>query len=272
MSRETGQPTLPTITEMFDLTGKTAIVTGAAMGIGAAIASRLAQAGAAVIIADIDYVAAEECVARIVGEGGKALAVRADASSVEDAQRVTQEAARAFGHVDIMVNNAGIFPLSPALELSEGQWDRVLDINLKGTFFYAQAAAKQMIAQGTPGVIVNIASIDGLRPTGFLAHYDASKGGVVMVTKSLAKELGVHGIRVNAIAPGGIATPGAERVTLPQSTTEATVSAEDMTAHIPLGRIGQPDEIAMAALFLASPASSYMTGSIVVVDGGFLLM
>ena len=270
MTNTTQQPAR--LMEMFDLSGKTAIVTGGAMGIGAAIVARLAEAGAAVVIADINQQAAEETAARIAGQGGKAIAVRADASSVDDARRVVQEAVRAFGHVDILVNDAGIFPFAPVLELAEAQWDRVLDINLKGTFFYAQAAAQQMIAQNTPGVIVNIASIDGLHPTGYLAHYDASKGGVVMVTRSLAKELGPRGVRVNAIAPGGVMTPGVEHATSSQATTTGTGSADDPMAHIPLGRIGQPDEIAMAALFLASPASSYMTGSLMVVDGGFLLM
>jgi 2-deoxy-D-gluconate 3-dehydrogenase len=272
MTQAKGQATLPALSEMFDLTGKTAIVTGGAMGIGAAIAARLAEAGAAVVVADINHDAAGEVVARIEREGGVAIAVQADASNVEDAQRAVHEAARVFGHVDILVNDAGVFPFSPALELTEAQWDHVLDINLKGTFFYAQAAAKQMIAQQTPGVIVNIASIDGLHPTGLLAHYDASKGGVVMVTKSLAKELGAYHIRVNAIAPGGVNTPGVEHAAPPQTTAGATGAVEDMMARIPMGRMGQPDEIALAALFLASPASSYMTGSLVVVDGGFLLM
>lgn len=272
MTQARGQATLPALKEMFDLTGRTAIVTGGAMGIGAAIAARLAEAGASVVIADINHEVAEETVARIKRQGGVAIAMRADASYVEDAQDVVREAARIFGHVDILVNDAGIFPFSPALELTEAQWDHVLDINLKGTFFYAQAAAKQMIAQKTPGVIVNIASVDGLHPTGFLAHYDASKGGVVMLTKSLAKELGAYHIRVNAIAPGGVDTPGTEHAAPPQTTAGATGAVEDIMARIPLGRMGQPDEIALAALYLASPASSYMTGSLVVVDGGFLLM
>lgn len=264
------QSSAPALKDMFGLWGKTAIVTGGAMGIGAAIAARLAEAGAFVVIADINEEAAQDTAVKIAQDGGNAVALAADASRVADTQRIVSEAVRTFGHVDILVNDAGVFPFAPALELTESQWDRVLDINLKGTFFYSQAAARQMIAQGTPGAIVNIASIDGLHPTGYLAHYDASKGGVVMVTKSLAKELGPHGIRVNAIAPGGVATPGVERATAPSANGAA--SATDSMANIPLGRIGQPDEIAMAALFLASPASSYMTGSLVVVDGGYLLM
>ncbi|HEX6817486.1 MAG TPA: SDR family oxidoreductase [Ktedonobacterales bacterium] len=269
MSSLVQQP--PKLAEMFDLSGKTAVVTGGAMGIGAAIVARLAEAGAAVVVADINQQAAEETATKITGQGGKAIAVRADTSSVEDAHRVVQEAVRAYGHLDILVNNAGIFPFTPVLELAEAQWDRVLDINLKGAFFFAQAAARQMVAQNTPGVIVNIASIDGLHPTGYLAHYDASKGGVVMVTKSLAKELGPRGIRVNAIAPGGVMTPGAAQSMTAQGVADTSAIDEQM-ARIPLGRIGQPDEIAMATLFLASPASSYMTGSLMVVDGGFLLM
>ncbi len=156
------------------------------------------------------------------------------------------------------------------MELTEAQWDRVLSLNLKGTFFVAQAAARQMIAQGTEGAIVNIASIDSLHPTGYLAQYDASKGGVVMVTRALAKELSPHGIRVNAIAPGGVQTPGASAAA-PKEVTGGEHTA-DFMAHLPLGRIGQPDEIATVALFLASPAASYMTGSLVVVDEGVLLM
>jgi 2-dehydro-3-deoxy-D-gluconate 5-dehydrogenase len=259
------------IAQCFDMRGKTAIVTGAALGIGQAIARRLADAGAAVVIADINLEAAQATASEIVGRERLALAVRADASRVEDAQATVQQAVERFGRVDILVNNAGIFPFAPALELTEAQWDRVLDLNLKGAFFFAQAAAKQMVAQGTAGAIVNIASIDGMHPTGYLAHYDASKGGLVMVTKSLAKELGPRGIRVNAIAPGGIQTPGVAAATAGQQTSSGSETT-DAIAQIPLGRIGQPDEIATVALFLAGPAASYMTGSVVVVDGGYLLM
>lgn len=268
---ETSARALSSIAELFDLSGKTAIATGAALGIGQAIARRLAQAGAAVVIADVNVEAAQATAAEIAARGGQALALRADASSVEDARATMRQAVERFGTLDILVNNAGIFPFTRALELTEAQWDRVLDLNLKGAFFFAQAAAQQMIAQGTGGAIVNIASIDGLHPTGNLAHYDASKAGLIMVTKSLAKELGPHRIRVNAIAPGGVQTPGVAALSSEQPVASGEQASNPM-ARIPLGRIGQPDEVATVALFLASPAASYMTGSLVVVDGGYLLV
>ncbi len=263
------------IAEIFDLTGKVAIVTGGAMGIGEGITLRLAEAGAAVMIADINLEAANKVVDKIKTLGGKAEAIFADASSVDDARKVAQATVDTFGRLDILVNNAGIYPFSPALETSEALWDKVLGINLKGVFFYAQAAAQQMIKAGHGGKIVNIASIDALHPSGRgLAHYEASKGGVVMVTKALALDLGPQKINVNAIAPGGIQTPGGEAQSAPILKSTG-MSAEELTkvftARIPLGRMGEPDDIAKAVLFLASAASDYMTGSLVVVDGGYLL-
>lgn len=252
------------IAQLFDLTGKVAIVTGAAMGIGQGIASRLAEAGAAVIIADVNLEAAEATAAQIRSAGGKAKAVKADAARVEDAKRTVQETVQAFGRVDILVNDAGIFPMAPALEVTEALWDRVLDINLKGLFFFAQAAAQEMVKEGHAGKIINIASIDAFHPTGYLVHYDASKGGVVMLTKSLALEFGPRNITVNAIAPGGIQTPGATSPSVSQEMVQA------FTARIPLRRMGIADDIAKVALFLASGAADYMTGSTLVVDGGFL--
>lgn len=262
------------ITEIYDLKGKAAIVTGGAMGIGEAIAFRLAEAGASVMIADISLKAANKAVDGIKSRGGKAEAIYADASSVDDARKVVQATVDAFGRLDILVNNAGIYPFSPALETSEVLWDKVLGINLKGVFFFAQAAAQQMIKAGHGGKIVNIASIDALHPTGNLVHYDASKGGVVMVTKALALEFGPHKINVNAIAPGGIQTPGgqAQSATILKATTMTPEElTKAFTARIPLGRGGEPDDIAKVVLFLASSASDYMTGSLIVVDGGYLL-
>jgi len=252
------------IAQLFDLTGKVAIVTGGAMGIGQGIAFRLAEAGAAVMIVDVNLEAAEDTVSQIRVEGGQAKAIKADASSVADAKRTVQETVRAFGRLDILVNNAGVYPFAPALEVTEALWDKVLDINLKGLFFYAQATAQEMVKEGHAGKIINIASIDALHPTGNLVHYDASKGGVVMVTKALALEFGPRGISINAIAPGGIQTPGASG----PSTSDEMIQA--FAARIPMRRMGVPDDIAKVALFLASSASDYMTGSVVVVDGGFL--
>lgn len=262
------------ITEMYDLKGKAAIVTGGAMGIGEAIAARLAEAGASVMIADISMEAANKAVDRIKSRGGKAEAIYADASSVDDARKVVQATVDAFGTLDILVNNAGIYPFTPALQMTEAMWDKVLGINLKGVFFFAQAAAQQMVQAGHGGKIVNIASIDGLHPTGNLAHYDSSKGGVIMLTKSLAFEFGKHKINVNAIAPGGIQTPGGQAQSadiLKASTIPVEELTKAFTARIPLGRMGEPDDIAKVVLFLSSSASDYMAGSLIVVDGGFLL-
>ena len=254
----------PNIAQLFDLTGKAAIVTGGAMGIGQGIALRLAEAGAAVMITDINLEAADNTVNQIRSKGGKAEAINADASSAADARRAVQETLQAFGRLDILVNNAGIYPFAPALQVTEELWDKVVDINLKGLFFYTQAAAQEMMNEGHSGKIINIASIDALHPTGNLVHYDASKGGVVMVTKALALEFGPHNITVNAIAPGGIQTPGAGGSSIPDEFLQA------FTAKIPLRRMGVPDDIARVVVFLASGAADYMTGSLVVVDGGFL--
>jgi len=253
--------------QLFDLSGKAAIVTGGAVGIGQGIAFRLAEAGAAVMISDVNAEAATVTVNQMRSRGWKAEAIKADAASVADARKVTQATAETFGSLDILVNNAGIFPVSPALEISEQLWDKVLAVNLKGVFFYSQAAAARMIETRREGRIINIASIDSLHPSGQLAHYDASKGGVHMVTKSLALELAPHHITVNAIAPGVIQTPGAKVV---MSGTPG-MSADAFTSRIPLGRMGEPDDIAKVALFLASAAADYMTGSLIVVDGGYLL-
>lgn len=261
--------------QIFDLSGKVALVTGGALGIGQGIALRLAEAGAAVTITDINLDAANQTVAMITEHGGKALALKADAASPEDAKRAVATTVQKFGRLDILVNNAGIFPSSPALQITENLWDKVIDINLKGTFFYAQAAAEQMVKAGNGGKIVNIASIDAIHPTGNLAHYDSSKGGVVMLTKSLALEFGKYQIMVNAIAPGAIMTPGAQASggsALQGLDAEALKKLmEGFTARIPLGRQGKPDDIAKAALFLATGASDYVTGTVLVVDGGYLL-
>jgi 2-deoxy-D-gluconate 3-dehydrogenase len=239
------------------------------VGIGQAIALRLAQAGAGVVVADINLEAATQTADQIKALGGQAIAIKADASSTADAHKVVQAALDNFGRLDILVNNAGIFPLSPAMTLTEELWDKVIDVNLKGVVFYSQAAARKMIETERAGKIINIASIDALHPTGNLVHYDASKGGVVMATKALALELGQYKIAVNAIAPGGINTPGAAAGT--GGAVVASEMIQRFMSRIPLGRMGEPDDIAGAVLFLASDAASYITGTLLVVDGGFLL-
>ena len=260
------------IAQLFDLSGKTAIVTGAAMGIGKGIAMRLAEAGASVVVADINLEAARTAVKEIKAAGYKAAAVQADTSRVSEAQKVVQAALETFGDLHILVNNAGIYPMSPALDMTEETWDRVLDINLKGAMFFSQAAARAMIAKGHGGKIVSTTSIDAFYPTvGNLAEYDASKGGLVSLTRALAKEWAQHCINVNAIAPGAIATPGGQAGSAGMSKEELEAATKAFIAKIPLGRMGEPDDIGRVALFLASEASDYITGTTIVADGGYLV-
>jgi 2-deoxy-D-gluconate 3-dehydrogenase len=262
--------TVPPLSKLLDLSGKTAVVTGGAVGIGFAIAARLAEAGAAVVIADFNAEEGAKAAAKLQEDwrGARVAFVATDVSKAVDAEKAVAEAVSRFGRLDILVNNAGIFPFSPALELKEAVWDRVLAVNLKGVFLMAQAAARQMVKQGGGGAIVNIASIDAFHPTGYLAHYDASKGGVVMLTKALAKELGSQKIRVNAIAPGGVATPGAMAAAAAMG---AGLDLSGFYAKLPIPRAGDPDEIGRVALFLVSEGAAYMTGATVVVDGGALI-
>ncbi len=261
------------IAELFDLTGKGAIVTGGAMGIGKAISSRLTEAGASVMIADLDIDTANKTVEELKSSGGKARAIQADASSSADAQKVVQATMEAFGSVDILVNNAGIYPLLPVMRVEESLFDKVININLKGSFVYAQTVAAQMIEAGKGGKIINLASVDGLHPNGNATPYNASKGGVVMLTKALAVELAEHNILVNAVAPGSIDTPGVSNVAKEALSKGLTIEQLGKSFHgrLPLKRNGVPDDIAKVVLFLTSGASDYMTGDILLVDGGYLL-
>jgi 2-deoxy-D-gluconate 3-dehydrogenase len=258
------------LTQIVDLHSKTAVVTGGAMGIGYAIAYRLAEAGASVIIADMNKTAADGAAAKLVAKGWAASAVAVDVSNATQVKDMVDVAVKIYGSVDILVNNAGIYPNIPVMQITESEFEHVLSINLKGAFLATQAAAGQMIKQGKGGKIINITSIDALHPSMVgLVIYDASKHGLWGFTKNVALELAPHKIWVNAIAPGGINTPGTSADRAVGKETEEMM--KPFLAKIPMHRMGEPDDIGKVALFLASDLSSYMTGSQIVVDGGVLL-
>ncbi|MEP7334540.1 MAG: SDR family NAD(P)-dependent oxidoreductase [Actinomycetota bacterium] len=253
--------------ELLDLTGKTVVVTGGAMGIGLAIAARLHEAGANVVIADRETGGAIEAAdAFEERRKGSAVGYSIDVADGPSVQRLVHKTVEHFGRLDVLVNNAGIFPFVPLAQMTEEDFMRVIDVNLRGVFLCTKFAAEQMIAQGGGGKIVNVTSIDAIHPSMVgLAHYDASKHGVWGFTKNVALELAPHGISVNAIAPGGVLTPGVK------AAQGDAVDVEAMARAVPMGRFADPDEVGLVALFLASDLSSYMTGSQVVVDGGMLL-
>ena len=266
LMNEYESPTNLTVPELLDLRGKSVIVTGGAMGIGLAIVRRMYEAGANVVVADP---AGQRSVSAVVFAGsgspdGHAIAIDTDVSDEAMVNAMVAETVERFGGVDVLVNNAGIYPSCPVMEMEPELFRKVIDVNLTGMFLCTKAAAAQMIEQGRGGKIINITSIDAIHPSMVgLAHYDASKHGAWGFTKNVALELAPHGIAVNAIAPGGITTPGS-------AGTDAAALSE-FEKLIPFGRMGEPDEIGRAALFLASEMSSYMTGAQLVVDGGRLL-
>ncbi len=260
----------------FSLSGKRVLVTGGAMGIGMGIVKRFVDSGARVLIADKATGPAEDYI-KSLPENQKGSVAVLDVDLLEDSapDKMISEMVKKFGGIDVLVNNAGIYPTVPMLDMSPDAFDRVYRLNLKALAFTSKAAVKQMLKQKTPGKIVNIASIDSVHPSSIgLAAYDASKGGVLMFTKNFALEVAKSGITVNAIAPGGIATEGTGMS--PSSSASASEEMkkmiEDFRKLIPMGRLGTPDDIAKVALFLATSASDYMTGSLVTVDGGRLLM
>ncbi|MDP3948177.1 MAG: SDR family NAD(P)-dependent oxidoreductase [bacterium] len=266
---------LVSMNNLLNLSGKVAIITGGANGIGLGIVYRLAEAGASVVVADLNKEEADKAAAEIAAKGWKAKGVAADVSNEEDVKKLVGEAVADFGSVDILVNNAGIYPSIPVSQMSLLDFEKVINVNLKGVFLCTKYVSQQMIKQGKGGKIINVTSVDALHPSSIgLAHYDASKHGVWGFTKNVALELAPHKIWVNAIAPGGILTPGVEHLQkaapVPQGVDMSKI-LETFLTKIPMRRMGEPDDIGKVALFLASEMSSYMTGSQIVVDGGVLL-
>lgn len=261
--------------DAFTVEGLAALVTGGAMGIGFGIARRFVEGGAHVLIADVDEVAAGRAI-RALGDGpGKVAACLVDVGAEDAPIRMVGACVRQFGGLDVLVNNAGVFPRVPMLDMTTEAFDRVYRINLRGLAFAAKAAALQMVQSGKGGAIINLGSVDSLHPSMVgLAAYDASKGGVLTFTRSLALELAPHRIRVNAILPGTVQTEGTSRPLAGSGMNEEqfkTFMAQFVKQRVPLGHIGIPDDIAKVAQFLASSAADFLTGSAVVMDGGMLL-
>lgn len=243
------------------LTGKTAVVTGAKQGIGRGIALALAQEGAKVIVADLNLEEGQVVVDEIISAGGQAAAVKCDVSNREEVNTMIAKAKEEFGSLDILVNNAGIFPFIALEKMSESDWDKVMDINMKGIFFTCQEALKVMPEGGR---IINISSIASLVGFSGLTHYCASKGALNAFARALALEAAPRKITVNNVAPGAIDTPGA-------TGAQDEEAKKQTTAIIPLSRYGTADDIAQAVVYLASEGASYVTGQTIVVDGGWTL-
>lgn len=257
--------------DLLNLRGKAAIVTGGAKGIGYGIAYRLAEAGAKVLVADVDEKTANSIADEFTNRGWQAEAIKVDVSSEDDIKKMITFCKDSFGSVDVLVNNAGIFPSVPVAQMTQEVFEQVMHVNLRSVFLATKHASEIMKQQGG-GKIINITSIDALHPSMVgLAHYDASKHGVWGFTKNSALELAEHKIWVNAIAPGGVSTPGLAAMSQGVSAETMAESARIFMEKIPMHRMGEPDEIGTVALFLASDMSSYMTGSQIVVDGGALL-
>ncbi|MDR1904774.1 MAG: glucose 1-dehydrogenase [Treponema sp.] len=250
------------ILNQFSLSGKTAVITGCSQGIGNAIAAAMAEAGADVVGVDI---VPQPCTKKKVEETGRCyLELEADLVDCTAFDDVVDKTIERFGHLDILVNNAGITRRNMAVDFSEEAWDAVIAINQKAVFFNAQKAARQFIKQKTPGKIINIASVNAFEGGVKVIAYTAAKAAVRMITMAMSNEWASLGINVNAIAPGFTVT----QLTEPMRGEEDRV--KEMMTRIPIGRWAKPDDMAGAAVFLASPASSYISGATIVVDGGYL--
>ncbi|MDY6866047.1 MAG: glucose 1-dehydrogenase [Halobacteriota archaeon] len=246
------------------LKDKISIVTGAGQGIGKDISLTFAKEGSYVIVNDLDLDKATVVAEEISASGGVAVPVKADVSQSKEVCNMVAEVINKFGRIDILVNNAGIQTDTPFLELSEEEWQRIIDVNLKGTFLFTQIVAREMVRQ-RKGKIINISSIHQSTPRFNKAHYDASKAGIAMLTKDVALELAPYKINVNCIAPGIIATP------MNKDILNSPEKMAETNSKIPWKRIGEPEEVAKVALFLASDESNYITGTTICIDGGLSL-
>jgi L-rhamnose 1-dehydrogenase len=248
---------------MYDFAGQTVLITGASRGIGAAMAQGFGAAGARVAINHLDDTAYAEATAQVISAaGGEAMLIDADVADSGQVQRMVEAVLAAWGHIDILVCNAGICPFYDFLDLPETVWDRTLDVNLKGVFLVTQAVARHMVERGNGGRIIATSSISSLVGGTQQAHYCASKAGINLLIKSMALSLASHQITCNAILPGTVETA------INQDALQDAALKAQLEQGTPLGRLGQPTDLVGAVLFLASPGASWITGSLLVIDGG----
>jgi NAD(P)-dependent dehydrogenase (short-subunit alcohol dehydrogenase family) len=254
---------IPPIKDLLNYTDQVVLVTGGGSGLGSGIVRRFAEAGAKVVV---NFHSSEEKASALEREinsmGGEALGVQADVSKKTDVENLFKKVVDIFGQINVLVNNAGIYPLNKIIDMDEAEWDAVINANLRSAFLCTQAAAKIMIEQKTGGAIINISSIEGKNPAPMHSHYNAAKGGINMLTTSSANELGKYGIRVNAVSPGLIGREGLKN-DWPDGVSRYLAAA-------PLGRLGEPADVADACLFLASPGARWITGANLKVDGGVM--
>ena len=250
----------------FNLHDRVIVITGAAQGIGAACAQRLSQDGAALALWDVDDTRGEALAKSLADQGRRVIYHHCNVALKSEVDTATANTVQAFGHIDGLVNNAGIFKAANFLDITEADWDTVINVNLKGSFLVAQAVAREMVKHGS-GAIVNMSSVNGVMAIPSIASYNVSKGGINQLTRVMALSLADHSIRVNAVAPGTIATELAKNAVLGSDEARARIMS-----RTPLKRLGEPEEIADVCAFLLSSASSYMTGEIVYVDGGRLTL